>query len=114
MAKKETSLVSKREEFEKNLEKLVFEEISLAAQDFNLTTKLNQAAGFQFGKVESELGAIATKMAESKLRQNQIETLESKLDDLLEDLENVERNVAKLDSYSKNSKIRSKNISNNF
>ena len=101
MAKKETSLVSKREEFEKNLEKLVFEEISLAAQDFNLTTKLNQAAGFQFGKVESELGAIATKMAESKLRQNQIETLESKLDDLLEDLENVERNVAKLDSYSK-------------
>ena len=40
-------------------------------------------------------------MAESKLRQNQIKTLESKLDDLLEDLENVERNVNKLDSYSK-------------
>ena len=99
--KKEASLVSKREEFEKNLEKLVFEEISLASQDYNLTTKLNQAAGFQFGKVESELGAIATKMAESKLRQNQIKTLESKLDDLLEDLENVERNVNKLDSYSK-------------
>ena len=99
--KKEASLVSKREEFEKNLEKLVFEEISLASQDYNLTTKLNQAAGFQFGKVESELGAIATKMAESKPRQNQIKTLESKLDDLLEDLENVERNVNKLDSYSK-------------
>ena len=40
-------------------------------------------------------------MAKSKLRQNQIKTLESKLDDLLEDLENVERNVNKLDSYSK-------------
>merc|ERR1711990_501387 len=101
LMKKEVLLVSKREEFEKNLEKLVFEEISLVSQDFNLTTKLNQAAGFQFGKVESELGAIATKMTESKLRQNQIETLESKLDDLLEDLENVERNVNKLESYSK-------------
>ena len=63
--KKEASLVSKREEFEKNLEKL---EISLASQDYNLTTKLNQAARFQFGKVESELGAIATKqLLESKL-----------------------------------------------
>merc|ERR1711962_294683 len=101
LVKKEASLASKREEFEKNLEKLVFEEISLAAQDFNLTTKLNQAAGFQYGKVESELGAIATKMSESKQRQNQIENLESKLDDLLEDLENVERNVLKLDSFSK-------------
>ena len=60
--------MSKREEFEKNLEKLVFEEISLASQDYNLTTKLNQAAGFQFGKVGSELGAIATKLLlESKL-----------------------------------------------
>ena len=47
-----------REQLEKSLEKLTFEEVSLAAADFNLTTKLNQAAGFQYGKIESELGFV--------------------------------------------------------
>lgn len=80
---------------------MVFEELVIAAQDFNLTTKLNQAAGFQYGKIESELGAVAAKMAENKQRENQIEKLETKLDDLLEDLGSIEKNVSKLDAYSK-------------
>ena len=51
------ALCSKKFE-DKSLQKLAFEEVSISANDFNLTTKLNQAAGFQYGKIESELGAL--------------------------------------------------------
>ena len=38
---------------------------------------------------------------QNEVRSEQISNLEAKLDELLEDLDNTERNVSKLDKYSK-------------
>ena len=84
-----------------SLQKLTYDEVAIAANDFNLTTKLNQAAGFQYGKIESELGALISRQTQNQAKSEQIKQLESKLDELLSDLTNTEANVAKLDKYSK-------------
>lgn len=91
----------RKTEFERNTSQLINQQIILAAQDFNCTTKMNRAAGFQYGKIESELGSIIAKIEDNKGREHQIDQLEKKLDDLLIDLDNMFENVQKLDSYSK-------------
>ena len=80
---------------------MTFEEVAHVASDFHLTTKLNQAAAFQYGKVESELGAVIARQAAAKSRGEQIGQLETKLDELLDELINTEANVVKLDKYSR-------------
>jgi len=98
---KKTPVLSYRHQLDEALEKLTFEEVSHVASDFHLTTKLNQAAAFQYGKVESELGAVIARQAAAKSRNEQIGQLETKLDELLDELINTEANVVKLDKYSR-------------
>ena len=49
-----------------SLQKLTYDEVAIAANDFNLTIKLNQAAGFQYGKIESELGALIARQTQNQ------------------------------------------------
>lgn len=90
-----------RAAFKESSESMIYEILTVPVEEFNLTTKMNRAAGFQYGKLESELGNIAARLEHTKQRDSEIEVLRNKLEELIVDLTEMESNVSRLDQYSK-------------
>jgi len=80
---------------------MVHEILTVPVEEFNTTSKMNKAASFQFGKLESELGNIAARLEQTRHRDSEIAVLANKLEELNVDLSQMERNVLKLDRYSR-------------
>lgn len=94
-------LETSRNAFKESYENMVYEILTVPVEEFNLTTKMNRAAGFQYGRLESELGTIAARLEQTKHRDSEIEMLRNKLEELMVDLSEMESNVSRLDQYSK-------------
>jgi len=74
---------------------------SIAVGEYEVVNKMNEAAGFLFGKIENEVATTSAKLAQMSARDNEIDVLLGNLNQLVVDLEQMDSNVSKIDNYTK-------------
>jgi len=82
----------------KELELIV---ILVAIGEFEVVNKMNEAAGFLFGKIENEVATTSAKLDQMSARDSEIDVLLGNLNQLVADLEQMDSNVSKIDNYTK-------------
>ncbi|CAG5096691.1 Oidioi.mRNA.OKI2018_I69.XSR.g14736.t1.cds [Oikopleura dioica] len=87
--------------FNQRARQYIHETVLVPVGEFEVLNKMNEATGFQIGKIENEVASISARLVQMSARDNEIDVLLGNLSQLIIDLEQMNSNVSKIDSYTK-------------